>query len=58
MLLHLINRYTKLDSFHPVIFESSNSSLEIKTGTPVQWKCYVRGMPPPIISWFLVSNID
>ncbi|XP_025418891.1 vascular endothelial growth factor receptor 1 isoform X3 [Sipha flava] len=41
------------DSFRPVIYESSNSSLEIKTGTPVQWKCYVRGMPPPTISWFL-----
>lgn len=44
-----------IDSQMPVIFDSSSISSNVTTGKPVQWKCYVRGMPPPTITWFKVN---
>jgi len=52
--------YNKIiDSQIPVIHESSNSSsLNVKTGKPAQWGCYIeKGMPPPTVTWFKVSYI-
>ncbi|XP_050544021.1 vascular endothelial growth factor receptor 1 isoform X2 [Daktulosphaira vitifoliae] len=39
----------------PVLYDSSNlnsSDWKVKTGNPVQWGCYVSGMPQPTIMWY------
>ncbi|XP_050420983.1 vascular endothelial growth factor receptor 1 isoform X2 [Adelges cooleyi] len=39
----------------PKFYDSSSlnsSDWKVKTGNPVQWKCYVIGMPLPTITWF------
>lgn len=47
---------TTTDSQLPVIYDSSSISSNVTTGKPVQWKCYVNGMPPPTVTWFKVRN--